>query len=333
MIAAATPSHGLGGSSSSEPSSGYQQQGGDGGSAPPSTQQQHPPAHEQEQSQTREDELKRRLAVVRQGIQVQAAASLQALQEATAASLPPPPLPDPRHLASQAAKVQRELGALVAQRRGFKSGSSGFSRAPPSTQQKGMAQQRSSSGGGASGSNGSRSDSDVNSTGGSASSSARVASSQGSDRGPATTTAAASSSSKPERSSNGRADSGQGGGSPPAAAAAEPRLLSGRTDVQWERVLPQRPRVSHPLSSISVDIDDMDAAIAHTFPVDAASPAAPNEAAAAPLSPGAAGGKRVQQWPPRMGKHVHNVLVVSAALLNRDNQVGRWVLGSFVYAA
>jgi hypothetical protein len=68
------------------------------------------------------------------------------------------------------------------------------------------------------------------------------------------------------------------------------------------------------LSSLSVDQDDMDAAIAHTFPVDRDSPAAPLE------RPASDSPQRGTRWPPRLKRKISSVLVVSGALMNSNNQ-------------
>ena len=57
------------------------------------------------------------------------------------------------------------------------------------------------------------------------------------------------------------------------------------------------------------------AAIAHTFPVDRDSPAAPSE------RPASDSPVRGSKWPPRPRRNVSSVLVVSAALMNSNNQV------------
>lgn len=57
------------------------------------------------------------------------------------------------------------------------------------------------------------------------------------------------------------------------------------------------------------------AAIAHTFPVDRDSPAAPSERPASDMP------LRGSRWPPRLKRRVSSVLVVSAALMNSNNQV------------
>ncbi len=72
------------------------------------------------------------------------------------------------------------------------------------------------------------------------------------------------------------------------------------------------PSLPHPIL--------LPAAIAHTFPVDRDSPAAPCER---PASDSPARGTR---WPPRLKRKVSSVLVVSAALMNSNNQVRRAAL-------
>lgn len=89
----------------------------------------------------------------------------------------------------------------------------------------------------------------------------------------------------------------EGGGAPPAAAAGRPSR--------------------NPLPFISVDREDMDAAIEHTF---GAPPASGGGTSGTGTSVPGTG--RQARWPPPI-KTATNVLVVSAALMNRSNQVGR----------
>lgn len=104
-----------------------------------------------------------------------------------------------------------------------------------------------------------------------------------------------------------------------------------RRERRLERARLRRPgqlKLGNPLSSISVDQRDMDAAIAHTFPVtgDAAPSAFPTGGGPRPPrsdSQDAPARDRRRLWPlPLPRRPISTVLVVSAALLNQKNEVG-----------
>ncbi|PSC69440.1 18S rRNA biogenesis RCL1, partial [Micractinium conductrix] len=103
-----------------------------------------------------------------------------------------------------------------------------------------------------------------------------------------------------------------------------------RRERRLERARLRRPgqlKLGNPLSSISVDQRDMDAAIAHTFPVtgDAAPSAFPTGGGPRPPrsdSQDAPARDRRRLWPlPLPRRPISTVLVVSAALLNQKNEV------------
>ena len=118
---------------------------------------------------------------------------------------------------------------------------------------------------------------------------------------------ASSSSSSGAGGGGSSSSNSSGGGSGGGGQAREREWERGAHAAAWKAAADRHPAA---LSTMSVDAEDMGAAIAHTFPVDGSLPSAP-----APLP-----SRRTQRRNAQLGGRMINVLVVSAALLNKRNE-------------